>query len=42
VWQDDFKWVRDQITDMDCVSVIRKIDLYSANQIWKKYEIKNK
>ena len=32
----------DQINDLDCDSVIRKIDLYSANQIWKKYEIKNK
>ena len=26
VWQDDFKWVRNQINDLDCESVIRKID----------------
>ena len=38
VWQDDFKWIRNQITDMDCDSVIRKMDLYAANQMWKKYE----
>ena len=38
VWQEDFKWVSDQIYELDCESVIRKIDLYSANQLWKKYE----
>ena len=38
VWQDDFKWVRSQITDLDCELVIRKMDLYAANQLWKKYK----
>jgi len=39
VWQDDFKWIRDQIYDLDCDSIlIRKMDLYAANQMWKKYE----
>ena len=38
VWQDDFKWIRDQITELSCGSSIRKMDLYAANQMWKKYE----
>ena len=42
VWQDDFKWIRNQITDMDCDSVIRKMDLYAANQMWKKYKTQTK
>ena len=38
VWQDDFGWVRSKITELDCDLVIRKMDLYAANQLWKKYE----
>tara|TARA_Y100000034_G_scaffold70524_1_gene85086 strand:- start:7 stop:216 length:210 start_codon:yes stop_codon:yes gene_type:complete len=39
VWHKDFKWVSDQIIELkDCDSVIRKIDLYSANQLWEKYK----
>ena len=41
VWQDDFKWVRNQIADLDCEPVIRKMDLIYANQIWKKYATSN-
>ena len=38
VWQDDFGWVRSKITELDCEISIRKMDLYAANQMWKKYE----
>ena len=37
-WQNDFGWVRDQINDLNCELIIRKMDLYSANQMWKKYK----
>tara|TARA_Y100000034_G_scaffold96092_1_gene116921 strand:- start:662 stop:1129 length:468 start_codon:yes stop_codon:yes gene_type:complete len=38
-WQDDFKWAREILDDVKSGVVLRKIDLYSANQIWNRYDI---